>query len=207
MPSLASLLARALERAGLSSEPGRLEALERYLVLLARWGRRLNLTAVPEPEHVLERLLPDAFRLARALPPSVHTVIDVGSGSGLIGVPLAVLCPALELALLEPSAKRCSFLRTAVQQLGLNATIHEGRLEQLAPGLAALDLACCRATWPPAEWLRRAVRLLQGGGQAVAFLARDAPPSAPGFELTRVVDYALDDGSPRRLAFYSRCFT
>lgn len=198
---LHDVVADELSRAGLVASP---EPLCAYLALLERWGRRVNLTGRPDAVHIARRLLPDALMLAGHLAPGTHTVVDVGSGSGIVGLPLTLVRPELVTLLVEPSGRRCSFLRTAAHELGVDQlTIAEAPLEQLE--LLPRDLAASRATWPPAQWLERALPLVRPGGEAVCFLGPQEAPGPPAGLLTpRQVRYQLADGTPRQLAFYGR---
>ena len=174
-----------------------------YLELLERWGTRINLTANPDPRVVARTLLPDTLALARMIASSPpDSILDVGSGGGIVGIPLGLCFPQASLTLVEPRSRRCSFLRTAVHALGRQATVAEGRLEGLS--LEPHQLVCSRATWSPESWLELATGLLAPGAQAVVFLGAQAQtPSAPSLTL-RELDYQLPDGTPRRLALYQR---
>ena len=198
---LHNVVADELARAGLVASP---EPLCAYLALLERWGRRINLTGRPDAVHIARRLLPDALMLAANLAPEARTVVDVGSGSGIVGLPLTLVRRSLVTLLVEPSGRRCSFLRTAAHALDVDQlTIAEAHLEELE--LLPRDLAASRATWPPAQWLERALPLVRPGGEALCFLGeQDAPAPPAGFLTPRLVRYRLVDGTPRQLAFYGR---
>jgi 16S rRNA (guanine527-N7)-methyltransferase len=204
-PAPRQLLTTEASRAGLTLDALTLAQLERYVDLLVTWGLRMNLVSCPEPATVIERHLPDAFFLAatlRALDPA--TGIDVGSGGGLPAVPLSVLLPDLELDLVEPSRRKCAFLRTVCHDLSLPLRVHASRLEQLL--LPPRDVAMSRATWSPETWLERAPSLVRDGGWIVVFLARaEAAPPVPEevLELRRT-SYVLADGTPRLLLVYTR---
>lgn len=198
---LHDVVADELSRAGLVASP---EPLCAHLALLERWGQRINLTGRPDAVHVARRLLPDALMLAGSLAPGTHTVVDVGSGSGIVGLALTLVRPELVTLLVEPSRRRCSFLRTAAHELGVDQlTIAEARLEELE--LLPRDLAVSRATWPPAQWLERALPLVRPGGEALCFLGEQEAPEPPaGLLAPRLVRYRLVDRTPRLLAFYRR---
>jgi 16S rRNA (guanine527-N7)-methyltransferase len=194
------VVALELEKAGVELEDH--SALVEYLELLHHWGRRINLTARPDPQIVARRLLPDSLTLAANLDRGIRTAVDVGSGSGILGLVLALCRPRLQLLLVEPNTRRCSFLRTAVHELGLHqVTLLEDRLEHTE--LLPRDLACSRATWPPAEWLRRGANLIAPGGVVVTFVVRQSDlPVVSDLELQRQVPYSLEDGTPRLLGMY-----
>jgi 16S rRNA (guanine527-N7)-methyltransferase len=84
--------------------------------------------------------------------------VDVGSGIGAPGLPLALLAPGVDVTLVEPRAKRVSFLRTAIGTLGLdNVRVERSRSDVLAA--RSFDVAISRATMPPPDWLAEGARL------------------------------------------------
>lgn len=120
--------APTLLREGLSAlgvpEPARVQPLlERYLDELERWNPRFGLVAAADRrelvvKHVLDSL--SAWRVVcRALPTGGGTVLDVGSGAGLPGIPLAAAVPEVSVTLLDRMARRVSFLRNCCVLLGL----------------------------------------------------------------------------------------
>jgi 16S rRNA (guanine527-N7)-methyltransferase len=136
--------------------PGLLE----YLALLAHWNRTYNLTAVREPEQMLVKHLFDSLAIAPHVP--AGRLADLGTGPGLPGIPLALVRPDLQVALVESNGKKARFLREAVRRLGLGArvTVHEARAEALdEPG--RFDAITARA-------LDRLAGILDVGGHLLA---------------------------------------
>jgi 16S rRNA (guanine527-N7)-methyltransferase len=194
-----ALIEEEAGRLGCILSPTQVDALSRYIALLVRWGARLNLTSRGEcqPRPLVQRHLVDALAASRLLGPVRGRAADVGSGGGLPGVPLACLQPEMHMLLIESNSRKCSFLRTVGAALDLDAEVCCGRLETLA--LPPLELVCSRATWPPAQWVPRSLKLLVPGGRAVAFAARrEGLPGIPDSELA----YQLVDGTPRVVACY-----
>jgi 16S rRNA (guanine527-N7)-methyltransferase len=113
-----------------SLSPDGVDLLARYLAELDQWRRRINLTgqldAAELVAHAIEALIP-ADLISRG-----GSLIDIGSGAGFPGVPLAIIRPEVPVTLLEPRAKRASFLRHVARVLPLpNAAVHESRLEDV----------------------------------------------------------------------------
>lgn len=103
-----------------------------YLVLLERWNRVYNLTAVREPERMVGLHILDSMT---ALPYIRGTsVLDVGSGGGLPGLVLAILRPDLDVTVVDAVAKKMRFCQQVISELGLeNASAVHSRVEQLNP--------------------------------------------------------------------------
>jgi len=163
-------------------DDGQVAALVGYAESLLRWNARINLTAARSIDRVVAEHFPDAFALARRLAEPAR-VVDVGSGGGLPAIPLAVLCPRLTFELCEPIAKKASFLRTALRELGLGdrASVGTARGEAVAKAIEqdparAFDVAISRATLPPEKWLALARRLVRPGGRLFVLTTPDVLP-------------------------------
>jgi 16S rRNA (guanine527-N7)-methyltransferase len=124
------------------------ERLSRYLTLVYETNQRMNLTRVP-PEHAVGRHLVDSLcLLAVYTPPEGAQVLDIGTGAGLPGVPLAIVRPDLRLTLLDSHGKTVQFLQEVCAVLELNATVVQARAEEWAHNPDAreqFDLAVARA--------------------------------------------------------------
>lgn len=109
--------------------------LGRYLAMLLAANEQMNLTAVRDPDEAWLRHIMDSLTLLQALAdlPEGASVIDVGSGGGLPGMPLAICSPHLKWTLLEATTKKVDFLRQAVTTLGLtNVRVVKARAESAA---------------------------------------------------------------------------
>lgn len=146
-------------------------ALKRYATLLLEWNRSLNLTGARSRSE-LEAHLGDAERFLKFSWSGVAEAIDIGSGGGLPGIPLAVWLPDVRFALLEADRRKAAFLQHAAGQLSLpNVEVLIGRAETLAhePGLRErFDRALSRATARPAVLLELALPFVRPGGDLIA---------------------------------------
>jgi 16S rRNA (guanine527-N7)-methyltransferase len=119
---------------GLSFEPAEIERLGRFLAMLLEANRVANLTAIVHPEEAWERHILDSLTLLpllAELPPGAR-VLDLGTGGGLPGVPLALCMPALSFTLVDATEKKTRIVRASVEALGLsNADVVAGRAEAL----------------------------------------------------------------------------
>lgn len=141
------ILSGAAAELGVELAEGHLDLLEIYLEELHIWNRRMNLIGLRSRKRILVELLADSLVPVSWLP---HTgkMLDVGSGAGLPGIPLKVLRPGLRVDLLEPSAKKLSFLKQVLRLLGLEEIrAIRGRAE--SPGLeirpGSYDIVTARA--------------------------------------------------------------
>jgi 16S rRNA (guanine527-N7)-methyltransferase len=124
----AKALRDGISALALPIEPERQEHLLRYLGLLEKWNRVYNLTAIRERTPMVTQHLLDCL----AIVPFVRTgrCLDVGSGPGLPGIPLAIARPDLSIVLLDSSRKKCAFLQQAIIDLQINhASVACARIE------------------------------------------------------------------------------
>ena len=178
---LRARLVPVAQAAGVSVEPEAWIPLARYASLLLAWRARINLTGATTPEALADEHLADALFLVPHLPGPGARLADVGSGAGLPGLVLAILRPKLSVTLIEPAAKRHTFLRAARRalerpEIAVEAVSLEAHLA--AGGARAYEVAVSRATWPVAEWLQRGERLVRPGG-VVLGLEGEALASLP----------------------------
>ena len=126
---LNSLLVRSGLEVLESDQIGRFHS---YLELLIRWNERMNLTAVRDPASILRRHFLECIACAYLLPQGIETVLDLGSGAGLPGIPIAICRPELLVTLAESQTKKSAFLNEVVRTLGVSARVFSGRAEELA---------------------------------------------------------------------------
>lgn len=130
MKLLAGHLTEAIDSMGIRLESRQEVALLDYLALLAKWNRTYNLTAIHEPERMLTHHVLDSLAVLPYVGPG--PLLDVGSGGGLPGIPLAIARPDLEVTLLDTSQKKCSFMQQAVIELKLaKVQVVHARVEEL----------------------------------------------------------------------------
>lgn len=109
-----------------------LDQLQAYLRLLQRWNKVYNLTAVRDPEQMLSVHLWDSLSVARYV--QLPSCLDVGSGAGLPGIPLAIMQPQHHFTLLDTNGKKTRFIQQVIAELGLpNAQVIHARVEQWQP--------------------------------------------------------------------------
>jgi 16S rRNA (guanine527-N7)-methyltransferase len=182
-------LRRGLLALGVGASDEQVERLERYLALLEKWNRVYNLTAIREPERMVTHHVLDSL----AILPHVRgpRILDVGSGAGLPGIPLALASPDFAVTLLDSNHKKVAFLQQAVAELRLaNAAVVAARVESWQSD-ARFDTVVSRAFADLGEFVAAAARLLAPGGIIAAMKGihpRDEIERLPaGFRVRDVV--------------------
>lgn len=155
-PEILALLTSGLAELRLPAD--RAAPLAELSELVARWAERINLTAHRSPDAVARRLVLDALALGKALPVTPPaSLIDLGSGAGFPGLPLAILWPSCRVTLVESRERKHHFQRTAIRALGLtNAQALRGRAEEL--DATPHEVVVAQAMAEPThvlEWMRR----------------------------------------------------
>jgi 16S rRNA (guanine527-N7)-methyltransferase len=151
----------------------RLGAAARYAEVLAGAGVERGLIGPREAPRLWERHLLNCAVVAELLPDGMR-VLDVGSGAGLPGIVLAVARPDLEVTLLEPLARRATFLGEVVEELGLTGvTVVRGRAEEYA-GTTQFPAVTARAVAPLDRLARWCLPLLEPGGRLLAMKGASA---------------------------------
>ncbi len=165
------------------------EQLASYTELLRERAVPLGMISQADSDRILERHVLDSLRAAPFVSQTdAASVVDLGSGAGLPGIPLAIALPRVRFVLAESRSKRAGFVELVVERLGLtNVEVHPDRAETLGDG--EFDVATARAFAPPPVAWAAAVRLLRPGGALCLFAgAREAlPVDLPGAIEVRVL--------------------
>lgn len=128
----AETLARGLESLGLPLPKEASGKLLAYVDLLAKWNRTYNLTAIREPERMVTHHLIDSLAVLPYLP--AGSLVDIGAGGGLPGIPIAIAQPERQVVLNDSNHKKGAFMQQAAIELGLtNVEVHIGRAEEWHP--------------------------------------------------------------------------
>ena len=105
--------------------------LSLYLDLLLKWNARTNLTAIRDPEEIVRRHFGESLFAALHLAPETPTLLDLGSGAGFPGLPIALLYPQIQVTLAESQNKKATFLREVVRSLGITTEVWASRAESM----------------------------------------------------------------------------
>lgn len=191
-PTVPDAVLQDLASLHLEVPEGELALLARYLDLLLEVNQRFNLTAIRDRDTAWRRHIVDSLTLLPVLAevPAGASVVDVGSGGGLPGLPIAITRPDLWLTLVEATGKKARFLEQCARDLGLaHVKVVADRAETVGQSREhrqQYDVALCRAVGPMAELLEYTLPLVKVGGQLLAMKG----PSVEG-ELEQASD-AMD---------------
>jgi len=163
----------AADELGIAFELGEVEKLGRFLALLLHANTRMNLTAIKDPGEAWTRHILDSLTLMAPLAelPAGATVIDVGTGGGVPGVPLAIVRPDLRFTLLDATAKKTAFVRATMDMFGVeHAKVVTARAEAAGRDPEhrdAYDAAIARAVGPMATIAELATPFVKQNGVAL----------------------------------------
>jgi len=160
------LLIKGLAQLGLDLSDVAQQQLLDYLALLLKWNKVHNLISRKESDNLVVRHLLDSLVALPYIKGS--RVVDVGSGAGLPGIPLAIACPQCHFTLLDCNSKKARFRNQAVIELGLkNVTVVDARAEEYLPD-QGFDSVISRAFATIADMLAVAGHLAAPGGRFLA---------------------------------------
>jgi len=167
--ALQERLQRGLSELSLNLSIGQCDQLVHYVELLNKWNRVYNLTAVRDPSRMISRHILDSLVLLRYL--SGSTLLDVGSGAGLPGLPLAIAKPDLSCTLLDSVGKKTRFMQHAVTELGLtNIDVVHARVEDAT--IEPVDMVVSRAFSSPLDIIALTGKLCRSGGTMLFMLGQ-----------------------------------
>jgi len=157
-----------LERLGLDLPVAARQTLLDYVALIAKWNQVHNLTAIRDPVKMVTHHLLDSLALLKVIDGPARRVVDVGSGAGLPGIPLAIARPDWSVTVLDSNHKKGVFLQQAVSELGLsNVKVVVERVEAFRPE-GGFDHVVSRAFSDLPEFAELARHLRGEGGVLLA---------------------------------------
>lgn len=144
-----SKLIEQAKQIGVKIRPDQAEKFQTYLELLLEWNEKINLTAITDPEEIVEKHFVDSLTLLNNCKIKQGAkVIDVGTGAGFPGIPLKIMRPDIKLTLLDSLNKRLNFLKEVCSVLDLEAEFLHKRAEEAGlnhPMRESYDVATARA--------------------------------------------------------------
>ncbi|WP_082922855.1 16S rRNA (guanine(527)-N(7))-methyltransferase RsmG [Halothiobacillus diazotrophicus] len=178
-----------------------------YLMLLSKWNRTYNLTAVRDPADMVVRHVLDSLAV-RPWVRSAGRLADVGSGPGIPGIILAIADPTLDVTLIDSNLKMTRFAETAIRTLGLpNVRVVRGRVESLPAD--QFDQVISRAYASTSDFLTSTAHLARPGGEWLAMKGRvdvATPETMPDkFEIREIMPLTVPGlNAERHLLIFQR---
>ena len=172
------ILEKGAQALGITLTEEQLSQFEEYYALLTEWTKRINLTAITDPADVAVRHFLDSISCAQStLFVPEETVIDVGSGAGFPGLPLAICFTGTSFVLLDSLQKRVQFLNAVISALGLtHVTAIHARAEDAAHGelRERFGIALSRAVAPLNVLCELCLPFVRVGGHMLAMKGKQA---------------------------------
>lgn len=165
--NLEASIEKGLQAMGLAIPAGAVARMAAHIELVSKWNRVHNLTAVREADQMVVLHVLDSLSLLPHLG-DARSVLDVGTGAGFPGIPLAIARPHLQVTLLDSSRKKCTFLEQARAELRLaNITVACERVESWRPE-QRFDAIVSRAFAELSDFVTQARHLVAPGGRLLA---------------------------------------
>lgn len=178
-----AVLAQGCAELGLALDNAQQQKIDAYLDGLVKWNQAYNLTAIRDPDEMVIKHLLDSLAIHNAI--QGMDILDVGTGPGLPGIPLAILLPQRRFSLLDSNGKKTRFLIQMKHELQLdNVTVINDRIESLTQP-ERFDCITCRAFSSLQEFVAHCLHLLKPAGELLAMKGK-----VPDDEIT-----ALDHGT------------
>lgn len=188
-------------------EPELLDSFAEHARLVLEGNRKVNMTAILDPREIAVKHYLDSWRVSQFLPMFGHTVLDIGTGAGFPGIPIAITEPMARVTVLDSTRKKMDFVQSSVDALGLkNVDVHWGRAEDWLTTNKA-DIAIFRAVSSIRENVRtlrkarhaiRDVVMLKGKSWSREVRAAEREVERLGFSLDTVWEHALPEGMGER---------
>lgn len=207
-------LRRSAEENGIHLTDAMLEQLSDYCSLLQEWNEKINLTAIKEKDEIIEKHFHDSLLpLYNKEPKGIAA--DVGTGAGFPGIVWKIAFPELQVALIEPTGKRCTFLKEVIARLHLQGiTVFNERAEEHASAhRAAYDIVTARAVANLSILAELCIPLLKKDGLFIAMKGAQGHTEAVqaehamkvlGCTLEEEKDTSLSEGDHRVNLFYRK---
>ncbi|MDA8078117.1 MAG: 16S rRNA (guanine(527)-N(7))-methyltransferase RsmG [Nitrospiraceae bacterium] len=174
-----------LKELGISFTEEQIASFSAYLAELKKWSRVHNLTGLKEDRDIIIKHFLDSLLFLRVFPDDALSMADVGSGAGFPGIPLKIMRPELDVFLIEPSEKKCVFLRHMKALLGLKGLyVLTGRVEDIRE--LKVDAAVSRALFRISDFVEKAGHILRENGLFILNKGPKLEEEMRGIDLQRV---------------------
>lgn len=206
------LLKREIDRIGISIDAYGCDRFDAYAERLVRWNRRVNLTAITDPDEIVIKHFIDSLYILKYVKMTAgQKLIDIGSGAGFPGAPLMIANPGLDVTFLDSVDKKLAFIRDALNVAGLVANHKHGRAEVFGKDeeyREKFDFATARAVAPLNVLCEYCMPFVKVGGLFIAMKGASAQEELAnaenavkvlGGEVVKVANFALPTGDKRSI--------
>lgn len=175
----------ALAPFGISPSEDQVRKVREYLALLLRWNQSISLTSIDDPREIVARHFGESMYAGKIHPVENCRLADVGTGAGFPGLALKIVCPSIQLTLVESNRKKAAFLSEAARALGFeDIEIRQERFEEIQPSSVAANIITARAVGQFKDLLKWSRQALAHRGHILLWVgAEDATriARAPGW--------------------------
>lgn len=203
------------EKNEITLDEAAVERFDAFASLLVEWNKKMNLTAITEPQEIEIKHFLDCLLVQKYFDFStVKTAVDIGAGAGFPSIPLLICNENVEFTLVDSLNKRLEFLSVVCKELGINANLVHARAEELGQNKnyrESFDLALARAVAPMNVLSEYCLPFVKPGGSFVALKGSndDITPAQSsiqtlGGELIDTVSYKLNNEDIRTLAIVKK---
>lgn len=205
---------KELHRRGIELSDRMIDQLNDYAAYLKEYNEKINLTSITEYEEVLDRHFLDSLLLVdRKLE---GTLVDVGTGAGFPGVVLKIAIPELHVVLIEPIRKRCVFLESLIERLGLEGieVVNRRGEDHSLENRESYDYVTARAVSNLNSLIEVCGAMVKVGGCFIALRGLEGRAEIEGarkaielmgFKVELIRDDQLSDGSKRVIGYLRKC--
>jgi 16S rRNA (guanine527-N7)-methyltransferase len=180
MPTPASIeigkrqICEALSLFAISPNEDQIAKIREYMLLLLRWNRSVNLTSITDPVEIAVRHFGESMYASKQLPVENCRLADVGTGAGFPGLALKIVCPGIQLTLIESNKKKCAFLSEVVRILEFaGVEIRPERFEQIRPETIFANIITSRAVGDYKQLLRWSTKALVLRGHIILWVGAE----------------------------------
>lgn len=203
------------EKNEITLDEAAVERFDAFASLLVEWNKKMNLTAITEPQEIEIKHFLDCLLVQKYFDFStVKTAVDIGAGAGFPSIPLLICNENVEFTLVDSLNKRLDFLSVVCKELGINANLVHARAEELGQNKGyreSFDLALARAVAPMNVLSEYCLPFVKPGGSFVALKGSndDVSPAQSsiqtlGGKLIDTVSYKLNNEDIRTLAIVKK---
>lgn len=177
---------------------------EKYLELLLKWNQKINLTAITTPDEIRELHFIDSLFVIPQIV-SRETLLDIGSGNGLPGLAIKIVCPEIKITLVESVKKKCDFMKEVVRSLQLTGVTVLHQTLKEGDSIALFDVVVSRAAFKMDRLTRLAVPNLKPDGVVIGMKGVNVEEEIKNLRSIQTVGYTLPfSGRSRNLLIIHR---